>query len=101
MQSGFAEPEKFCFEHYNFIPDIVCCGKGMGSGLPISGIITSKNYVNSKCKFTIYTLKESISCAAGSATLDEIKRLDLVNKTSIKGKILKNIWIISTKNIQI
>lgn len=91
MQSGFARTgKKFCFEHYNFIPDIVCCGKGMGSGLPISGIITSKKIMsipNANLQST--HSGNPISCAAGSATLDEIKRLDLVNKTSIKGKIFK------------
>ena len=35
MQAGFARTGKpFGFEHYRIKPDIVCCGKGMGGGLP-------------------------------------------------------------------
>ena len=40
MQSGFARTgKKFGFEHYNVKPDMICCGKGMGSGFPLSGVI--------------------------------------------------------------
>ncbi len=91
MQSGFARTgKKFCFEHYNFVPDIVCCGKGMGSGVPISGIITSKKIMSiPDANLQSTHSGNPISCAAGSATLDEIKRLDLVSKTNKKGKIFK------------
>ena len=38
MQSGFARTGKrFGFEHYEVTPDLICCGKGMGSGFPLSG----------------------------------------------------------------
>ena len=91
MQSGFARTgKKFCFEHYNFVPDIVCCGKGMGSGVPISGIITSKKIMsipNANLQST--HSGNPLSCAAGSATIDEINRLNLVTKTDEKGKIFK------------
>ena len=39
------ERENFAFEHY-VTPDIVCCGKGMGSGMPLSGVITSSKLIN-------------------------------------------------------
>ena len=35
MQAGFARTgKKFGFEHYNIKPDLICCGKGIGSGFP-------------------------------------------------------------------
>ena len=47
MQSGFGRTgKKFAYEHYSFTPDIICCGKAMGSGMPISGIITSSKIIN-------------------------------------------------------
>ena len=29
----------FCFEHYGVKPDLICCGKGISSSLPISAVI--------------------------------------------------------------
>jgi 4-aminobutyrate aminotransferase/(S)-3-amino-2-methylpropionate transaminase len=40
VQSGFGRTGKmFCYEHYGVRPDIVCCGKGISSSLPISAVI--------------------------------------------------------------
>lgn len=90
MQSGFGRTgKKFAFEHYDFTPDIVCCGKGMGSGLPLSGIISSKKLIDvDNANLQSTHSGNPFSCAAGSVTLDEIKRLKLVNHSKEKGKIL-------------
>ena len=90
MQSGFGRTgKKFAFEHYNFTPDIVCCGKGMGSGLPLSGIISSKKLIDvDNANLQSTHSGNPFSCAAGSVTLDEIGRLKLVNQSKEKGKIL-------------
>ena len=42
MQSDLEELKKFGFEHYNVSPDLICCGKGMGSGFPLSGVTQVK-----------------------------------------------------------
>ena len=40
MQAGFARTvRKFGFEHYDVEPDLICCGKGMGSGYPLAGVL--------------------------------------------------------------
>jgi 4-aminobutyrate aminotransferase-like enzyme len=40
VQSGFGRTGKwFCFEHYDLTPDLVCCGKGISSSLPIAAVI--------------------------------------------------------------
>lgn len=40
MQSGFGRTGKrFGFQHYDVVPDLFACGKGMGGGLPLSGVI--------------------------------------------------------------
>ena len=92
IQSGFARTgKKFAFEHYGFIPDILCCGKGMGSGLPLSGIITSKKIMDIEDGFLQSTHSANpISCAAGIAVIDEIKRLNLVKKSFKLGKYLNS-----------
>ena len=47
MQAGFGRTGKnFGFEHYNIKPDIVCCGKGMGGGIAVSGVIGKRKIMD-------------------------------------------------------
>lgn len=40
VQAGFGRTGKmFGFEHYEVIPDLFCCGKGISSSLPVSAVI--------------------------------------------------------------
>jgi 4-aminobutyrate aminotransferase/diaminobutyrate-pyruvate transaminase/4-aminobutyrate aminotransferase/(S)-3-amino-2-methylpropionate transaminase len=40
VQAGFGRTGKFwAFEHYGVIPDLICCGKGISSSLPLSAVI--------------------------------------------------------------
>ena len=29
----------FGYQHYGVSPDLICCGKGMGNGYPLSGVV--------------------------------------------------------------
>ncbi|MFH0939648.1 MAG: aminotransferase class III-fold pyridoxal phosphate-dependent enzyme [Planctomycetota bacterium] len=47
VQSGFGRTGKmFCFEHYGIQPDLICCGKGISSSLPISAVIGRADIMN-------------------------------------------------------
>jgi len=40
VQAGFGRTGKFwAFEHYGVDPDVICCGKGISSSLPLSAVI--------------------------------------------------------------
>src|SRR5687767_2749237 len=40
VQAGFGRTGTFWgFEHYGITPDLICCGKGITSGLPLSAVI--------------------------------------------------------------
>jgi 4-aminobutyrate aminotransferase/diaminobutyrate-pyruvate transaminase/4-aminobutyrate aminotransferase/(S)-3-amino-2-methylpropionate transaminase len=40
VQAGFGRTGKFWgFEHYGVTPDLICCGKGISSGMPLSAVI--------------------------------------------------------------
>jgi 4-aminobutyrate aminotransferase/(S)-3-amino-2-methylpropionate transaminase len=40
VQSGFGRTGKmFCYEHYGIQPDLIACGKGISSSLPLSAVI--------------------------------------------------------------
>lgn len=44
MQSGFGRTGKmFGYEHYGVVPDLITCGKGISSSLPLSAVIGRKD----------------------------------------------------------
>ena len=47
VQTGFGRTGRmFCFEHADVRPDIIVMAKGLGSGLPISGIASSRDLMS-------------------------------------------------------
>ena len=47
MQSGFGRTGKlFGYEHYDIEPDILCCGKGASSGLPLAIVLGKKEVMD-------------------------------------------------------
>jgi 4-aminobutyrate aminotransferase / (S)-3-amino-2-methylpropionate transaminase / 5-aminovalerate transaminase len=47
MQAGFGRTGKlFGYEHYKVEPDILCCGKGASSGLPLAIVLGSKEVMD-------------------------------------------------------
>ena len=47
MQAGFGRTGKlFGYEHYEVEPDLLCCGKGASSGLPLAIVLGSKEIMD-------------------------------------------------------
>jgi 4-aminobutyrate aminotransferase-like enzyme len=90
MQSGFARTgRKFGYEHYRVKADLLCVGKGIGGGFALSGVIGPTEIMDLPEVGNMSSTHSAnpVVCAAGLATLEEIKRLDLVRETDRKGKI--------------
>ena len=91
MQAGFARTgKKFGFEHYEIYPDLICTGKGMGGGVPLSGVLGSSLVMDLPSIGNMSSTHSAnpLVCAAGLAVLEEIKEKDLVNVTKQKGDLL-------------
>ncbi len=91
MQSGFGRTgKKFGFEHYDVVPDLICVGKGMGGGVPLSGVLGSKEIMDLPDVGNMSSTHSAnpLVCAAGLAVLDEIGERDLIRETNRKEKIL-------------
>ena len=47
VQAGFGRTGKlFAFEHYGVVPDLIACGKGISSSLPLSAVIGTASYID-------------------------------------------------------
>ncbi len=91
MQAGFARTGKrFGYEHYEVKPDLICCGKGMGSGVPLSGVLGSAEILDLPDVGNMSSTHSAnpLVCAAGLATLEEIEEKNLVDKAARKGALL-------------
>ena len=91
MQSGFARTgKKFGFQHYEVSPDLVCVGKGMGGGVPLSGVLGRAEIMDLPEIGNMSSTHSAnpLVCSAGLAVLEEIEDKELVKKTDLKGKLL-------------
>ncbi len=90
MQSGFGRTgKKFGFEHYDVKPDLICCGKGMGSGFPIAGVITNNKVMDNKYVSGLSSTHSAnpVSCEAGAATIDYLNNKKIIKNSKILGLI--------------
>jgi len=91
MQSGFGRTgEKFGYKHYGIQPDLICCGKGMGGGVPLSGVIGKSEIMDLP---TVGNMSSTHSanpmvCSAGLAVINQLEEGNLINEAKRKGKIL-------------
>ena len=91
MQSGFGRTGKsFGYMHYGVEPDLICVGKGMGGGTPLSGVLGKANILDLPEIGNMSSTHSAnpLVCSAGLAVLEEIENRDLLKSTEQKGKIL-------------
>ncbi|WP_424984206.1 aspartate aminotransferase family protein [Maritalea sp. S77] len=78
-----------CFEHENFVPDIVVFGKGLGGGLPISAIVGPSWIMDHAPAFSMQTLHGNpVSASAALAVLTTIQADNLAARAQNTGGIL-------------
>jgi 4-aminobutyrate aminotransferase-like enzyme len=84
----------FAVEHDRIVPDIICIGKAMGSGFPISACAGRPEVMDAwplsggEALHTSTYLGNPMGCAAALATIDEIERLALPAKARQAGLAL-------------
>src|SRR2546421_6367234 len=91
VQAGFGRTGKFwAFEHYGVTPDVICCGKGISSSLPLSAVIGRAEIMDQfpPGSMTSTHTGNPVCCAAASASLKKIVTEKLADNAATMGKIL-------------
>ena len=92
MQAGFGRTgKKFGFQHYDVTPDLICAGKGMGGGVPLSGVIGRAEIMDLPEVGNMSSTHSAnpLVCAAGLAVLEELESRNLINEAQRKGKLFR------------
>ncbi len=91
VQSGFGRTGKmFCYEHYGIKPDLIACGKGITSSLPLSAVIGRNDIMGLYAPGSMTSTHSAspLAVVAAIANLKIIKKDRLVARSAKLGRIL-------------
>ena len=91
MQAGFGRTgKKFGFEHYDVNPDLIAVGKGMGGGVPLSGVLGRGEILDLPEIGNMSSTHSAnpLVCAAGLAVIEELLTHNLVEECERKGNLM-------------
>jgi 4-aminobutyrate aminotransferase-like enzyme len=91
VQAGFGRTGKmFGYEHYNVRPDLIACGKGISSSLPISAVIGREDILDLYAPGSMTSTHSGspLPVSAAIASLEIILREHLADRAARLGEIL-------------
>lgn len=81
IQSGFARTGRwFASEHFDLVPDVVTTAKGLGGGLPVSGVTGRAEIMDTVGPGGLGSTfgGNPVACAAALAAIEEVESNDLL-----------------------
>ena len=97
IQTGIGRTGKlFGFEHYDIVPDVITCAKGLGGGLPIGTFIASYEMMDSLAHDPmlghITTFGGNpVCCASALAVLEAIENENMLEEVERKGQLIESL----------
>jgi 4-aminobutyrate aminotransferase/(S)-3-amino-2-methylpropionate transaminase len=91
VQAGFGRTGTFWgFEHYGIVPDLICCGKGISSGMPLSAVLGRADVMDQfePGSMTSTHSGNPVCVAAALASIEAVQTEGLVEKAARAGKVL-------------
>ena len=91
VQAGFCRTGKmFSIQHYDITPDIICCGKGISGGLPISAVLGKKKFMDlyGPGEMTSTHTGNPLVCRTALRSINLLKKEKLAERSARLGKIL-------------
>lgn len=105
VQAGFGRTGKFwAFEHYGVTPDLICCGKGISSSLPISAVIGREAIMDQfgPGSMTSTHTGNPVCCAAALASVTKIIRENLsANAARLEPTLLAGLKSIQARHPEV
>lgn len=92
VQAGFGRSGKFfTFQHYGITPDLIPCGKGVSSSLPLSAVIGRRDIMDLYAPGSMTSTHSAspLCVAAALENLKIIKEEKLVENAAAMGEILQ------------
>jgi acetylornithine/succinyldiaminopimelate/putrescine aminotransferase len=92
--TGFGRTGRlFAVEHEGVKPDVLCCGKALGGGLPIAAVIARRDLFRcwetpGEARHTATFLANPLACAAALAVLEILQEEDLPARAARLGQEL-------------
>jgi 4-aminobutyrate aminotransferase-like enzyme len=91
IQSGFGRTGKlFAYEHFDIIPDIITCAKGISSSLPLSTVITRSEIANTDMSYNSTHGSNPVAVTASQASVKFLLDNNLIYESERKGYLLKS-----------
>ena len=91
VQAGFGRTGKmFAFEHYGIAPDLVCCGKGITSTLPLSAVLGRAKFMDQygPGEMTSTHSGSPLPCICALESINALLEDGLVENSAEQGKYL-------------
>ncbi len=96
IYTGFGRSGKwFASEHTQTIPDVICLGKALTGGFPLSACVGRADVMDAawppssgEAIHTSTFLGHPVGCAMALAQIEEIKNQKLVEQSAVRGKFL-------------
>jgi 4-aminobutyrate aminotransferase/(S)-3-amino-2-methylpropionate transaminase len=91
IQAGFGRTGRlFGFEHYGVVPDLMCCGKGISSSLPLSAVIGRPDVMDlyGPAEMTSTHTGNPICAVAALASVRKVVEGGLVENARRMGEVL-------------
>jgi acetylornithine/succinyldiaminopimelate/putrescine aminotransferase len=92
--TGFGRTGRlFAVEHEGVRPDLLCCGKALGGGLPVAAVLARRELFRcwetaGEARHTATFLANPLACAAALATLDVLAEEELIARAARLGEDL-------------
>jgi acetylornithine/LysW-gamma-L-lysine aminotransferase len=104
IQSGFGRTGRmFACDHFGIVPDIMCLGKGIASGLPLAVTAANEEIMSSLAvgEHTSTFGGNPVVCAAAAATITVLLEQRLVENAAKVGEYLKDKLLDAQKELRI
>ena len=91
VQAGIGRTGRFFgHQHFGVPADLVCCGKGISSSLPLSAVLGARELLDSDPSFHSTHGGNPVCCAAALASLEDIQERGLVERAEEMGEVFRS-----------